>query len=104
MRLTLPIVLLTACDRLQTAGETVEGSTSPVVAQGIYLGLELPDGVDLSEAEELSYTALCDVFLAEVTDDDLADAPLEGAAIGFRSAANGELAFTDAGEGKYTLD
>jgi hypothetical protein len=105
MPLPLPLVLLAGCERLQNAGETVEGSVSPVVAQGLFLGLEVPEGVDLSDADELAYSALCEVFLAEVTDaDDLADAPIEGGDIAFRSESTGGLAFVDEGEGKYTLD
>ncbi|MFZ5481072.1 MAG: hypothetical protein ACOZNI_30195 [Myxococcota bacterium] len=101
----LVLVLLAGCDRLQQAGETVEGSTSPLVAQGIFLGLDAPEGVDLSDAEELGYTALCSVFLAEVTDaGDITDAPIEGGEIALRSPANGALEFEDEGEGKYTLD
>jgi hypothetical protein len=99
------IPLLVGCDRLQEAENAVEGSVSPVVAQGILLGLEVPEGVDLSDADKLAYSAFCEVFLAEVTDaSDITDAPLEGGLVELRSDANGPLRFEDAGDGEYTLD
>lgn len=95
------LVLLAGCDRL----DAVEDLTAPVVAQGLYLGIDVPDGVDLAEADEFEYAALCTVFLAYVADpSELADSPVEGAHISFTSPANGTLQFRDEGEGKYTLD
>jgi hypothetical protein len=96
--LLLPLV---ACDRL----DAVESLADPMVAQGLYLGLDVPDGVDLSGADGFALSALCNVFLAYVSDpSELADSPVEGAELTFRSPANGILQFREEGGGKYTLD
>lgn len=95
--------LLVGCDRLAAVDEL----TDPVVAQGLYLGLDVPDAYqdDLAGAEGFEYAALCNVFLAFVANpSELADAPVEGATIHLRSPANGTLTFRDEGGGKYTLD
>jgi hypothetical protein len=99
----LPVTLLLfpGCARL----DAVNGLADPVVAQGMYLGIDVPDGVDLSDADGLQYSALCNVFLAYVADpSELADAPVEGAKLTFKSPANGLLRFREEGGGKYTLD
>jgi hypothetical protein len=94
-----------ACGRLEAAGDAVDDVTSPVVAQGVLLGLELPDGVDLSDAEGFSSSSLCRLFLAYVSDPgELSEAPVEGASADFRSEATGELGFRDVGAGAYELD
>jgi hypothetical protein len=99
--LPLTVVLLAGCERLDAVGNLAD----PVVAQGMFLGLDVPDGVDLSDADGLQYAALCNVFLAYVADpSELADAPVEGAKLTFKSPANGMLHFRDEGGGKYTLD
>ncbi len=96
---------LCACGRLEAAGNAVDDVTSPVVAQGVLLGLEVPDGVDLSDAEGFSSTALCRLFLAYVADPgELAEAPVAGADAVFRSDGSGSLDFRDLGEGAYELD
>lgn len=102
MRRLLPgLCLLVGCERLEAVGDL----TDPVVAQGLFLGLDIPEGVDLGDSEEFQYAALCNVFLAYVADpSELADAPVEGAKLTFRSPANGRLEFHDEGDGKYTLD
>lgn len=98
----LPVL---ACGRLEAAGNAVDDVTSPVVAQGVLLGLELPDGVDLSDAEGFSSSSLCRLFLAYVADPgELSEAPVEGASASFRSDATGALDFRDVGAGAYELD
>ena len=105
MRLLVPLVLLSACDRLEAAGEAMTEATSPVVVQGMLLGLDAPEGVDLSDSGELAFTSLCEVFLAYVADPtELAESPAEGAGIRFKSPVNGSLLFGEAGDGKYALD
>ncbi|MFN7143299.1 MAG: hypothetical protein ACK4YP_05950 [Myxococcota bacterium] len=104
------LALLAACGRL----DAVEDLADPVVAQGIYLGLDVPESFqdDLAEAEGFEYAALCNVFLAYLSDpSELANAPVEGATIKLRSPANGTLTFREAEDtdgnvvpGKYTLD
>lgn len=88
------------CDRLKAT----EDLTSPVVAQGLFLGLNLPDGMDIEGSDLLAYTAACTVFLAYVSDPQaLADSPVEGAGVQFASATNGSLPFSDEGSGKYLV-
>ncbi len=103
LRLPLYLLLLPACARLEAVSELAD----PVVAQGLFLGLDVPDAYadELAEAEGFQYAALCNVFLAYVGDpSELADAPVEGAELTFRSPASGVLTFRDEGGGKYALD
>lgn len=96
----LALVGLVGCNRL----EDTEQLAAPAVAQGLYLGLELPDGVDVSDTDLLDYTAACTVFLAYVSGADaIEDAPLEGADVEFRSAENAELPLVDQGGGEYLV-
>ncbi len=101
----LPLLLLVGCERL----EVVDSLTDPVVAQGIFLGVEVPAiyQEDLADAEGFPYAAVCNLFLASVSDpNDLAEAPVTGARLRLRSEANGTLEFREVEEepGKYTLD
>lgn len=94
---------LIGCDKLASAGEVVDGLGDTTVAQGLFLGAELPPFVELPDDAEI-YTALCKVFLAEVSDaSELADAPVSGAQVRFTSPASGGLAFEEAGPGEYRL-
>ncbi len=101
---TLPLLLIlgaVGCDRLTAVG----GLADPIVAQGVYLGVDAPAGVDLSGADGLDQAALCNVFLAYVADpSELVNAPVEGAVLSLRSDANGTLEFREEEGGKYTLD
>ncbi|MDP2309022.1 MAG: hypothetical protein Q8P18_23565 [Pseudomonadota bacterium] len=108
-RLALILLLSPGCGRL----DAVSNLADPVVAQGLFLGLDVPEAYvdDLASTEEFQYAALCNVFLAYVADpSELANAPVGGAVLTFRSPANGALTFREAlgdeGEvtGKYTLD
>lgn len=103
-RLVLAPVLLLAlagCDRLKD----LDNLANPVVAQGIFVGLDLPEGIDLSDSDLLAYSAACSVFLADVNDpSELDNSPVEGAQIAFRSVQNNPgLDLTDAGAGKYLV-
>lgn len=99
MRLLL-LLLPGGCDRLQAAEDLV----SPVVAQGLYLGLDLPDGVDFEGTDILEYSAACTLFLAYLSDpSDLASSPVEGAGVAFESDDNGRLELDEAGDGKYLV-
>lgn len=90
--------LLPACSRLDATDDLV----APLVAQGLYLGLDLPDGIDVEGSEVLDYSAACTVFLAYVSDPAaLEEAPVEGAQVEFRSGDNGKIGFAEEGEGKY---
>ncbi|MDP2316097.1 MAG: hypothetical protein Q8P41_24585 [Pseudomonadota bacterium] len=102
-RLAVILLFLPGCDRLDAVSDLAD----PVVAQGLFLGLDIPEAYAdaLSETEEFQYAALCNVFLAYVADpSELANAPVEGATLTFRSPANGSLEFRDEGGGKYVLD
>lgn len=105
MRVLPLLALLVACDRLKATEAIVNGATTPVVVQGMFLGLDVPDGVDLSESDELAYASLCEIFLANVTDPaNIGQSPVEGAGVSFVSPDSGSLRFGDDGEGKYSLD
>jgi hypothetical protein len=96
---------LSGCGRLKAAGDAVDEVTSPFVAQGVLLGLDLPEGVDLSDAEGFGSTALCRLLIAYVADPgELDEAPVDGASAFFRSDATGSLAFRASGDGAYELD
>ena len=101
----LPLLLLVGCDRLGV----VDSLTDPVVAQGIFVGVDVPAiyAEELANAEGFPYTAVCNVFLASVSDPSaLAEAPVAGATLRLRSSANGSLTFREVTDepGKYTLD
>ncbi len=116
MRNHLALILLLSpmvsagCNRL----DAVSNLADPVVAQGLFLGLDVPAAYvdDLAGTDEFQYAALCNVFLAYVADpSELANAPVEGAVLTFRSPTNGLLTFResvdDEGQvvpGKYELD
>ncbi len=91
---------LGGCARL----ESTDALVSPVVAQGLYLGMDLPDGIDFEGTDILAYSAACSVFLAYVSDPaELADSPVAGADVSFRSEANGRLDLTESGDGEYIV-
>lgn len=109
IRLASILLLSAGCNRL----DAVSNLADPVVAQGLFLGLDIPAAYvdDLASSEEFKYAALCNVFLAYVADpSELADAPVGGAVLTFRSPANGALTFREALDeegnttGKYELD
>ncbi len=99
--LALSLPLAVGCERLKD----VDALASPIVAQGVFVGLDLPDGVDLGEESDLlAYSAACSVFLAYVADpSELDDSPVEGATIGFKSDQNGDFALAEQGAGKYLV-
>lgn len=91
---------LSGCGRL----DDVTDLTSPAVAQGIFVGLDLPEGVDISGSDLLQYSAACSVFLAYIADpSQLADSPVEGASIDFKSRENGNYPLTEQAPGKYLV-
>lgn len=95
------LLLSAGCDRL----EQIDAQTSPLVAQGLFLGVDLPPGVEIDADEALGQTSICQVFLAQVSDpSQLADSPVEGADVRVKSPLYGSLAFAEEGEGKYVVD
>lgn len=105
VRFFILALCLTACDRLAAAGKLLEDRSNPLVAQGLYLGMDLPEGVDFEDNEDL-HTSACEVFLADVTDpSQIEESPVSGAAIRFRSAANGNLSLSEESDsdGKYLV-
>ncbi len=97
----LPVFLgLGACARL----ESTDALVAPVVAQGLFLGMDLPEGIDFEGTDILAYSAACTVFLAYVSDPaQLAEAPVEGADVAFLSEGNGHLDLAESGDGKYVV-
>lgn len=97
------LLVLVGCDRLDAAGEVVDGLGDTTVAQGILLGADLPPFVELPDDADF-YTAMSKVFLAEVTDaSDMADSPVSGARVKYTSPATGGLSFSESGPGEYRL-
>jgi hypothetical protein len=94
---------LTGCDQLLELHETVEGFTERFVVQGIYLGVEPLEGVDLSETAFAG--ARLTAFLADASHlDEIDKAPIENTALLLRSQGSGDsMAMMESGEGKYEL-
>lgn len=98
--LLLAAAALPGCGRL----DDVASLTSPVVAQGLFVGLDLPDGVDITGSDLLQYSAACTVLLADVGDpSQLEQAPVSGADVQFRTPSGGPYPLDDMGEGKYLV-
>lgn len=102
------LLSLLACTRLQEADDL----TSPVVMQGLYLGMDidpafaqfLGQGDDKQGA--FAYTAACKVFVAYVSGTgSLEDSPASGAKVNFLSEElDHKLKFHEDSPGKYILD
>lgn len=81
----------------------VDGLGDTTVAQAIFLGADLPFGLELPEESGI-YTSFCKVFLAEVTDaSDVANAPVSDADVQFISPETGKLDFAETNPGEYRL-
>ena len=94
---------LSGCATLAELHETVEGITERFVVEGIYLGIESPEGVDLSETAFSG--ARLTAFLADASQiSEIEDAPIENTALLLMSPGNGgSIPMIDAGGGKYEL-
>ncbi|MFT5682470.1 MAG: hypothetical protein ACI8RZ_003388 [Myxococcota bacterium] len=101
--LLLGALALSGCGKLGEIQDTVEGITESFVVEGIYLGVEQPDDVDLSDTafSGARFTA----FLADAGQiNEIEEAPIEGAALMLLSPGNGgTLPMVDGGGGKYEL-
>lgn len=97
------LLTLLGCDRLAVIERLLEERANPLVAQGVYLGLDVPPGVEFEESDDL-HVAACSVFLASVTDpSQLEDSPVSGAELHFRSGENGILSLGEVEQGKYVV-
>lgn len=97
------LLALGGCDRLMLAGELINGYGDTTVVQGLYLGAEIPDGIEIPPESGI-YTAICKMFLAEVADPSAFDgAPLTGAELQFTSESTRLLDLDEDREepGKY---
>jgi hypothetical protein len=95
--------LLVACDRLEAIERLVAERSSPLVAQAVVLGTELPGGVELS-AEDGWYASAAQVFLADVSDpSQLAEAPVSGASVVLRAGSRGHALAEVDEDGKYRV-
>lgn len=105
--LLLPLPLLAlGCEQVNDIKDTVNGLTNPMVVEGVLLGVEPPDvgsGLDLSNSDFASGTAV-KAYLADAGDPtQLADAPVKGALVHFVSDSNGgQLLLQDQDDGSYT--
>jgi hypothetical protein len=95
--------VLSGCEKLTALQETVEGFTERFVVEGIYLGVETPEGIDLSETEFNG--ARLTAFLADASQiNEIEDAPIENTALLLMSPGNGgSIPMLDIGGGKYEL-
>ena len=91
------------CEKLQDIQETVEGVTERFVVEGIYLGVESPEGIDLSETAFAG--AKLTAFLADASQiSEIESAPIENTALMLMSDGNGgNMPMLDVGSGKYEL-
>jgi hypothetical protein len=97
------LLVVLGCHRLESASRLVDGLGDTTVAQALFLGADLPPGIDLPEDSGL-YSAFCKVFLAEVTDtSDLANNPVGGADVAFLSSETGRLDVDETAVGEYRL-
>lgn len=87
------------------AGDLINGYGDTTVVQGLYLGAEIPDGIEIPPETGI-YTAACKMFLAEVADPAAFDgAPLTGAEMLFTSESTRLLDLEEDREepGKYEV-
>ncbi len=95
--------LLPGCEKLDAASNVVDGLGDTTVAQGIFLGADIPPFVTLPDDADF-YSALCKVFLAEVQDaSDLGESPVSGADVRFTSSETGRIEFSEEGPGEYRV-
>jgi len=94
---------LSGCQQLAALHETVEGFTERFVVEGIYLGIEDPEGVDLSGTAFSG--ARLTAFLADASQiSEIEQAPIENTALILMSPGNGgSVPMIDVGGGKYEL-
>ena len=91
------------CDRLDAAGNVVDGLADTTVAQALFLGADIPFGISLPDDSGI-YTSAAKVFLAEVTDaSDVTNSPVTGADVSFLASGTGKLDFDEEAEGEYRL-
>lgn len=97
--------LLLACNRLKDASDL----TDPVVIQGLYLGMDLPEGINLGNGDEdagaFAYTSVCRTFVAYISGtSSLASAQVDELAIDFSAdSLRRDLRFNEDDPGKYTI-
>jgi hypothetical protein len=97
------LLALAGCDRLEAASSVVDQFGDTTVAQAVFLGADIPDGVELPEESGI-YSSYCKVFLAEVADaGDVSDSPLGGASVSFMAPSTGKLPFAETDVGEYRL-
>lgn len=103
--LALLVPVLPGCGRLEDAADHL----NPVVVQGLYLGLDLPEVLQsMVHGDEkdgtFAYTATCKVFLAYLSTGGSENSPVNGAEVKFDSPASGRIELREEDGGKYTGD
>jgi hypothetical protein len=101
--LLLGAITLTGCGKLSEIKDVVDGVSERFVVSGIYLGVEQPDGVDLSKTAFSG--ARLTAYLADAGQiSEIEDAPITGTAVMLLSPGNGgSVPMNDSGLGKYEL-
>jgi hypothetical protein len=95
--------LLVGCN-LDKLKENVEGLTNPLVAEGLFLGVEPPSSQDIDlSGTEFDNAAAAAVMLADASNvNDLEEAPVTEAAVGVLSDAIGRVDLHEDSDGTYS--
>lgn len=97
----MPLALLLACSDFEEVKSAYDDLTNPVVVQAWFLGVEVPEGVDLGDSD-WSEGATIRAFVANAEDaDNLENAPVEGARVVSRAASLGTVPLEEEGDGAY---
>jgi len=109
MKPIIPILILsavTACDAVDKLREDFEDITNQFVLSGFVIGAEdfEHELIDMDLAGEMSI-ARSQVFLAEaqIGGNEMEPAPVTRASVSLQSTSNGDLAFTEDGDGFYSV-
>lgn len=99
----ISVLPLVGCARIDTLFEVIDDLVSPTVAAGLYVGVDVPDGIDFGLDDDYAVAA-CELYLASIEDTtNLDEAPVDGAEAEFRSEQISPLLFAEQGDGKYRL-
>jgi hypothetical protein len=98
------VPMLCGCQQLLALHDAVDGWTDTFVIQGLYLGVEEPGDLDLSNTDWASSSRVT-VFLADASQlDQVENAPITGAVVSLLSAVNGgEMTMFEDASGSYVL-
>lgn len=98
----IALLPLAACDQVKN---TYDGLTASIVGEGLVLGVEAPqsDMIDLSGTAYGEGTGVTMFLGSAESANNIASAPIEGAAVTISGASFGEVAATDLSGGVYSF-